>query len=90
MGWSGYFPTTRIASGLFVSSIPFFGTRKIPSWKQGLALTTKLQKRLVFAVSEALFTTQTLLCKVVVWCNVLILVVKIQEFCPDCTCCVDF
>ena len=50
---------TRIASGLFVSSIPFFGTRKIPTWKQGLALTKKLQKRLVFAVSEALFTTQT-------------------------------
>jgi len=38
----------------------FIGTRKIPSWKQGLALTKKLQKRLVFAVSEALFTTQTL------------------------------
>jgi len=37
----------------------FFGTRKIPSWKQGLALTKKLQKRLVFAVSEALFTPQT-------------------------------
>lgn len=48
-----------IPSGLFVSSIPFFGTRKIPTWKQGLALTKKLQKRLVFAVSEALFTTQT-------------------------------
>lgn len=44
---------------LFVLRIPFFGTRKIPSWKQGLALTKKLQKRLVFAVSEALFTTQT-------------------------------
>jgi hypothetical protein len=37
----------------------FFGTRKIPSWKQGLALTKKLQKRLVFAVSEAVFTIQT-------------------------------
>ena len=31
-----------------------------------------------------------LLCKVVLWCNVLILVVEIREFCPDCTYCVDF
>ena len=30
-----------IASGLFVSSIPFFGTRKTPSWKQGPALTKR-------------------------------------------------
>ena len=43
-----------------------------------------------YRLSAFLSVIQTLLCKVVVWCNVLILVVKIQEFCPDCTCCVDF
>ena len=40
--------------------------------------------------SPGISAIQTLLCKVVVWCNVLILMVKIQEFCPGCTCCVDF
>ena len=34
-----------IASGLFVSSIPFFGTRKTPSWKQGLALTKEKPRK---------------------------------------------
>ena len=31
--------TTRIAGGLFISVTPFFGTRKTPCPKQGLALT---------------------------------------------------
>ena len=34
--------------------------------------------------------TPTLLCKVISWCNVLILVVEIREFCLDCTWCVNF
>lgn len=48
------------------------------------------QKTHKYRLSEDISVIQTPLCKVVVWCNVLILVVKIQEFCPDCTCCVDF
>jgi len=37
-----------------------------------------------------LYSIPTLFCKVTSWCNVLILVVKIREFCPDCTYCVRF
>lgn len=33
---------------------------------------------------------RTPLCQVVMWCNVLILVVEIREFCPDSTHCVNF
>ena len=52
--------------------------------------TEKVSYSHKYRLSAFLSVIQTLLCKVVVWCNVLILVVKIQEFCPDCTCCVDF
>ena len=45
---------------------------------------------LLYAQFESASIIQTLLCKVVLWCNVLILVIEILEFCLDCTYCTEF
>lgn len=37
-----------------------------------------------------IYATQTLLCKVVVWCFLLVIMVEIREFCLISTCCLYF